>query len=89
MRPSNDVEKQIEAAYDYRGHVTIRLKGGGAVGGFVFNRDPAGGFMDVMVKDSDVRRRIGIEDVLAEELTGRDYAETFEEGLKRTGLKKA
>ena len=86
-----ELYKQIEAAYDHRGHVTIILNNGKTVEGFVYNRIlkttrlPDGDYLDVMVKDSDEKRRFRFEEIASIGLTGKNYAETFDEGLKRTG----
>ncbi|MDE2291451.1 MAG: hypothetical protein KGL53_05155 [Elusimicrobia bacterium] len=94
MTDSDALSKQIEAAYDYRGHVTISLKAGGTLEGFVYNRIlksprmPDGGYLDVMVKDSDEKRRLRFDEIASIALSGKDFAETFEDGLKRTGTPK-
>ena len=85
-----ELYKQIEAAYDHRGHVTIVLNNGKTLEGFVYNRIlksarlPDGDYLDVMVKDSDEKRRFRFEEIASIAMTGKNYAETFEEGLKRT-----
>ncbi|MFH1725676.1 MAG: hypothetical protein ABII00_13790 [Elusimicrobiota bacterium] len=82
---------QIEAAYDYRGHVTITLAGGERLEGFVYNRvqahpkPPDGGFIEVFLKDSDASRRLRISEIRSIELTGKDHAESYEQFLDRTG----
>ena len=86
-----DLAAQVEAAYDYRGHVTIVLAGGETLEGFVYNRVrarpklPDGGFIEVFLKDSDASRRLPIPEIRSIELTGKDHAESYEQFLKRTG----
>lgn len=67
-----ELEKQIEAAYDYRGHVTIGLKDGQSVEGFIFNRQPQ--FIEVFLKGSGDRRRYETSDLRSVALTGEDCA---------------
>lgn len=85
------LKRQIEAAYDYRGHVTIRLKQGKTLEGFLYNREwanarlPQDNFIDVMVKDSDESLRLPMAELAAIELTGTDYAagNSYEDYLKK------
>lgn len=87
----DELHTQIEAAYDHRGHATIVLKDGKTVEGFVYNRIhsskrmPEGDYLDVMVKDSDEKRRLRFGEIASISLSGKNYAETYAEGLKRTG----
>ena|SRR5579863_7261569 len=80
MPISKDVQNQIEAAYDYRGHVTVTLRDGGAVEGFLFNRlyeHPQGGqshYVDLILKNKDEKRRIAMSDIQSIALTGEDCA---------------
>jgi hypothetical protein len=73
---SNELERQIEAAFDYRGHVAITLKSGECVGGYVYNRQFAHRmlqeppFIEVFLAGSGDGRKFAIE------LTGKDYAAT-------------
>ena len=87
----NELEKQIEAAYDYRGHVTVNLTAGEKVEGFLFNREFANPlakeqhYVDLVIKDRDERRRIPIASIRSIELTGQDCAagNSFEDYLKK------
>ncbi len=89
--PSDELLRQIEAAYDYRGHVTLRLLGGETIEGFVYNREGRNPraredrFIDVMVKDSDLRRRIRFSELASIALTGEDFAagKSYEDYLKK------
>jgi len=89
MKTHNELEKQVEAAYDYRGHVTITFKDGKTLEGFVFNRQfenpklPQDNFIEVIVKGKDERLRLPIDSLASIALTGKDFAETFEEGKQR------
>lgn len=81
MALSKDVAAQIDAAFDYRGHVTVTLNDGRKVEGYLFNRElaPLTGeaYIEVMLKDSEERRRFPAEAVGAVALTGKDFAQPF------------
>jgi hypothetical protein len=81
MPLSKDVAAQIDAAFDYRGHVTVTLQDGRKVEGFLFNRElaPVKGdaYVEVLVKDSEERLRFPAESVSAVALTGKDFAQPF------------
>ena len=92
MKPiSKELKEQIETAFDYRGHVTIRFKDGSSLEGFLFNRIyrtekvPDGNYVEVFPKDREERLRLPMESILAIELTGKDCAESYSDFLKRTG----
>jgi hypothetical protein len=78
--PANGLERQIEAAFDYRGHVTITLKSGERVVGYVYNRqfthpklrEPP--FIEMFLAGSGECRKFSIDVIHAVELTGKDYA---------------
>ena len=74
------IETQIEKAYDFRGHVTIKLKDGKSVEGFIFNRqfmspklarEP---FIEVILKGSGEKTEFVIARLESVELTGDDCA---------------
>lgn len=72
---------QIEAAFDYRGHVTLTLADGKTLEGFLFNRElaPVKGeaYVEVIPKDSEERVRLAAKDLKAVALTGKDFAVPF------------
>jgi hypothetical protein len=80
LAPSNELERQIEAAFDFRGHVTITLNDGGHVVGYVYNRqfaDPQRReppFIEVFLAGSGDRHGIAIDTIRSIALTGKDYA---------------
>ncbi|MBI3299737.1 MAG: hypothetical protein HYZ75_16345 [Elusimicrobia bacterium] len=90
MAHAPELLKQIEAAYDYRGHVSIVLKDGKTLEGFVFNRIkksprvPDGDYIDVMVKDSEQKRRLRFDELASIGMSGKNFAETFAEHQART-----
>ena len=66
----------VEAAFDYRGDVTIRLREGGEVKGYVSNRDPDAPepFLVVHPSDGSSAMRIPYGHLRGIAFTGRDTA---------------
>ena len=89
-RELTELEKQIEAAYDFRGHTTLRFRDGQVVEGYLFNRQydnpklPHDNFIEVMLKGSGERRRFPISALESVALTGEDCAagKSYEDYLK-------
>ena len=81
MPVSKEVAAQIDAAFDYRGHVTVALGDGTKIEGFLFNRElaPSKGeaYIEIIPKDTDERRRIPADAVVGVTLTGKDFASPF------------
>jgi hypothetical protein len=81
MGVSNTIAEQIEAAYDYRGHVTLTLNDGKVIEGFLFNREasPLKGepYIEMIPKDTDERLRFASKDVKSIAITGKDFAVPF------------
>ncbi len=78
--PATPIEQEVEAAYDYRGYVTILLRSGETVEGFVYNREFANplanesNYIEVFVKSSGDNRRYPISNLQSIALTGEDCA---------------
>lgn len=75
----NDLETQIEKAYDFRGHCTLTLKTGESLVGFVYNRVRADAFqpaayIEVFPKDRSESLRFLYGDLARVECTGEDCA---------------
>lgn len=86
--PREELEKQVEAAYDYRGHVRVTLKSGKAAEGYLFNRrlgGPEGGFIELFRKDAEERLRFPLAEIAAVTLAGKDYAagNSYEDYLRK------
>jgi hypothetical protein len=81
MPVSKEIAAQIDAAFDYRGHVTLVLEGGETVEGFLFNRElaPLRGepYVEVLRKDSEERLRFPAARVRSVAMTGKDFAQPF------------
>lgn len=78
FRPTNPTELQevIEAAFDYRGDVTIELKDGTRVEGYVFNRQVRGSqaTLQFFPTGAPGTRTIAYADIVAVDFTGEDTA---------------
>lgn len=90
---TDELKKQIEDAFYYRGHVTITFKDGKTAEGYLFNRDyephPAskteGYFLDMFLKGSGDKARFWMKDVQSIALTGVDEAagKSYQEWVKK------
>lgn len=74
-----ELKSAIEKAFDYRGDVTITLKSGESVEGYVFDRKDEGLPLDqclvrVIPKDGKGKLVIRYSDIACLEFTGRDTA---------------
>jgi hypothetical protein len=71
------LEEQIEAAFGFRGHVTVHLRDGSQVEGYLYNRELRRGpsFVDLFLKGSGDGRRLATSDIARIELTGQDCAQ--------------
>ncbi|MCM2303909.1 MAG: hypothetical protein NDJ72_04355 [Elusimicrobia bacterium] len=81
MTLSNDVARQIDEAFDFRGHVTVSFVDGRTLEGYLFNRElaPMKGeaYIEVIPKDSDERLRFPAASVKSVAITGKDFASPF------------
>jgi hypothetical protein len=78
ITPGNreELNEAVRLAFDYRGDVTLNLKDGSAVEGFVFNHDAAAGSIQVFVKEGkeSLPRAVRHEEVASVAFTGADVA---------------
>jgi hypothetical protein len=85
----------LEKAFDYRGDVTITLKSGEDVVGYVFDRRPGKSLSDsyvrILPQESHQRRDIAYSEIAALAFTGRDTAagKSWEAWVKKYTEKKA
>src|SRR5580692_6185573 len=91
-----DIRAALEKAFDYRGDLTITLKDGAKVEGYVFDRKMKGPslaecFVRVMPKDQPGKLSIPYSDVAGLAFTGRDTAagKSFAAWVKKYNEKKA
>ena len=78
FRPANPTELQevIEAAFDYRGDVTLELKDGTRIEGYIFNRQSRGSqaYLQFFPKGAPGTQTIPYADIVAVGFTGEDTA---------------
>jgi hypothetical protein len=74
------LEEQVEAAFTYRGNVTINLTSGEQIEGFLFNREFAHAklrqppFVELFVAGSGQQRKIKLRELASVEITGENHA---------------
>jgi hypothetical protein len=91
----DEIRQALEKAFDYRGDVTLTLKNGDVVHGYVFDRRPGVTLQDsaVRVIPSDQRTKLTIpySEIAALAFTGRDNAagKTFDAWVRKYWEKKA
>jgi hypothetical protein len=85
----------LEKAFDYRGDVTITLKDGSRIEGYIFDRQPGATLADSRVrlfpKDQDRKIAISYADIAGLTFSGRDAAagKSWEAWVKKYWEKKA
>jgi hypothetical protein len=95
LASDNEIREALEKAFDYRGDVTLTLKDGRVVQGYVFDRRPGATLEKsaVRVIPANERTKISIpySEIAALAFTGRDNAagKTFDAWIKRYWEKKA
>jgi len=74
----SDLQQQIEAAFDFRGHVSVHLGDGKTIEGFLYNRSTpdqeCAPWIDLFRKGDGERVRLLAAQVQKIELTGEDHA---------------
>jgi len=91
-----EIREAIEKAFDYRGDLTLALKDGRTVEGYVFDRQVKGPaladcFVRLMPKDQPGKLSIAYADIASLAFTGRDTAagKSFAAWVKKYNEKKA
>lgn len=78
LQPANEDElvEAVEYALDYRGDVTVHLRSGEVVEGYVFNRNRQAGTLvvELLCNGSPAPVHISFPDIRAIEFTGEDTA---------------
>jgi hypothetical protein len=81
MTLSNETARQIDEAFDFRGHVTVIFTDGKRLEGYLFNRElaPMKGeaYIEMLPKDSDERLRFPAASVKSVAISGKDFAAPF------------
>jgi len=92
----SEVRGALEKAFDYRGDLTITLKDGRKVEGYIFDRRVSGPklsdcFVRLMPKDAPGKLSIAYSDIAALAFTGRDTAagKSFAAWVKKYNERKA
>jgi hypothetical protein len=91
----DDVRVALEKAFDYRGDVTLTLKSGGKVEGYIFDRvagaSLATSFVRLLPKTSNERLKVCYDDIAGLTFSGRDTAagKSFEAWIRKYWEKKA
>jgi hypothetical protein len=72
---TNEADRQaaLDAAFDYRGDVTLHLQNGESVEGYLFNRDH--GIVLLYLKGSDLPRQIQARELVKISFSGKDPAD--------------
>jgi hypothetical protein len=95
LASENELRAALEQAFDYRGDVTITLKSGETVVGYVFDRRPgktlADSYVRVLEQESHEKRDIPYAEIAALSFSGRDTAagKSWEAWVKKYMEKKA
>lgn len=95
LASEDEVREALEKAFDYRGDITVTLKDGNKVEGYLFDRRPgstlAQSFIRIIPTTSQAKLNIAYSDVAALAFTGRDTAagRSFEAWVKKYWEKKA
>jgi hypothetical protein len=78
LATEDDLRVALEKAFDYRGDVTLTLKDGSKIEGYIFDRITGStltnSFVRVLLQDSNQRQKIAYADIAALAFTGRDTA---------------
>ena len=78
FRPAtlNELVEAVELAFDYRGDVTLELRSGETIEGYLFNRDSTGlpPSLQIFPNVKEGVRRVPYEEVAAITFTGKDTA---------------
>ncbi len=92
----SDLNADIEKAFDYRGDVTLTLKDGRQIVGFVSNREPKGAsrcrepFVEMMLGGNSEKQLIKYTEIVGIAFTGKDTAagKSWEEWTAKEEAKK-
>jgi hypothetical protein len=86
---AGDVGSAVENAFDYRGDVTLRLKNGERVEGYLFDREAAAGRVRIMVKGQ--KHTVGYSEIEGLAFSGRDMADgrSWEAWVRKYAERKA
>src|SRR6266536_497000 len=95
LASGEEIRQALEKAFDYRGDVTITLKSGEKIEGYIFDRRSGKSLTDSVVrlypKSGNQRLSISYVDIAALAFTGKDTAagKSWEVWMKKYNEKKA
>jgi hypothetical protein len=95
LASDEEIRLALEKAFDYRGDVTLTLKDGSIVEGYIFDRRAGASLADSSVrlfrKDKDEKIALRYSDLARLEFSGRDTAEgkSFETWVRKYHERKA
>ncbi len=95
LASDEEIFAALEKAFDYRGDITITLKTGDKIEGYIFDRRTGRSLSDSVVrlypKSSNQKASISYADIAALAFTGRDTAagKSWEAWMKKYNEKKA
>jgi len=95
LADEGELRQAMEKALDYRGDVTLTLKSGECVDGYIFNCISGGTLADSFVQfypvNGDERRKVSYAEIARLEFTGKDRAagKHWEDWVKNYNAKKA
>jgi hypothetical protein len=96
LATDDEIRAALEKAFDYRGDVTVTLKDGARIEGYIFDRRNTGGALSgcvvrLMPKDGGEKVAILYSDIACLEFTGRDTAagRSFETWVNKYRERKA
>jgi len=95
LASDEDIRQALEKAFDYRGDVTINLKNGEKIEGYIFDRQTGCNLNDSYVrlfpKDQNQKVKVTYDQIAALAFTGRDTAagKSWETWVKKYHEKKA
>ncbi|MEK7237631.1 MAG: hypothetical protein AAB242_13460 [Nitrospirota bacterium] len=71
-----ELAEAVELAFDYRGDVTVSLKTGEFLSGYLFNREASGpgSYLELFPSDSSPARQIRYDKIVSIAFTGEDTA---------------
>jgi len=89
--PGQKLADAIEEAFDYRGDVTITLKTGERLEGYIFDRDARQARLRMMVKSAGGKRAVNYSEIEGLSFTGRDMADgrSWEAWVRKYAERKA
>lgn len=95
LATDDEIRDALEKAFDYRGDITITLKSGDRIEGYIFDRRAGknldDSFVSLFPKDSGEKRSVAYSDIAALAFTGRDTAagKSFDAWVRKYWEKKA